>query len=804
MRTSRGALLDPCWRQLWVCFWTHQKVLGLLSDMSTLSVNVRYRPVRIGFCIQQGSLDDLDRAIRLTHTFWGGRFNPLIPVSANRDENKLAKALTDVFQVDVLYPVSPGPAVDAFIARFPYLPWPKYERQLYIDSPGGKVASFIDVYHPLRNMFEEHIKDKPEPRVSSTLYEWEQADPLRYVFLATFGAYPSREEIGKDYTDFFISNLKGKRVAIGGSDALPTNSYKMLTPSALSEHDLGWLGFSTRGNPGLYLGEAGSFEDLVTFWNLRAANIELLFYDPASGSRLTALKDAYLAELRSRPAAPVGWLDEIALWTRSMELFKDLDFGLGAHWSVVHDEGLGNGLNVNPRSVYISEQSALASVVNPETRPSLSLQLPPKPFFDDVAFYHQSVVVSLSPIVDLSGQEEFTFKPPHVPEINEYYGLEAQFLRTKARSEPDGLGVITHLTSNHLTMRALQNRGLIANIFRAFGMKAEASQPGLVASRLIKQMGGIQGCRVFKITGVRNLIDKYGPLKSFTRSGAVQIIGQNDSGTHRPNFSNFENLFIEQREQPRLTPQQTFRYLVRKGVFRAGLKLACPHCQLDPWIALDDIGTEVKCELCDGIFGIADQLHDRDWAYRRSGLFGREDHQEGGVPVVLTLQQMDTTLSDMIYTTAMKISPITASVLPCETDFVLVGRGTYELKIPLAIGECKAGQEISEQDVQNLGRVADAFAGTRIEPFIIFAKATSFTPEEVALCRAAQGRRHLRVILLSARELEPYFVYERTATEFEIRSTAVSLEDLARATQNIYFRPIPKAQRKVPTERSPD
>jgi hypothetical protein len=299
--------------------------------MSTLSVNVKYRPVRIGFCVQKGNLDDLDRAIRLTHTFWGGRFNPLLPIGSNDDENKLAKVLTNVFQVDVLYPVSAGPAVDSFIADFPHLPWPKYERELYVDSYEGKVASFIDVYHPLRNIFEAHIKDKPEPRVSSTLYEWEQADPLRHVLLATFGAYPSREEIGKDYADFFVTNLKGKRIAISGLDALPADSYKILTPSALSVSDLDWIGFSACGNPGFYVGDAGSFEDLANFWNLRAANIEVLFYDPANGSRFTAQKDAYLAELRSRPAGPAGWLDDIALWARSMDALKGLNFGAGAH-----------------------------------------------------------------------------------------------------------------------------------------------------------------------------------------------------------------------------------------------------------------------------------------------------------------------------------------------------------------------------------------------------------------------------------------------------------------------------------------
>jgi hypothetical protein len=768
--------------------------------MSTLSINVRYRPVRIGLCVHRGSLGDLDRAIRLTHTFWGGRFNPLIPVGSNDDENRLARALIKVFGVDVLYAVSALPAVEAFIAGFPHLPWPNFERELYTDSPRGKVASFIDVYHPLRTLFEQHVRDKSEPRVSSTLYECGAADPLRYMLLAAFGAYPDPEEIGKDYSDFFVTNLRGKRVAIGEADALPADAYKMLTPSVLSAFDLDWSGFSARGNPGFYVGDAGSFDDLINFWNLRAANIELLFYDPALAPRLTGLKDAYLAALRSRPGGPgedrIEWLDRIALWSMSMEILKGLDFGSGVAWSVIRDEGIWNELNISPRIVYISEQSALASVTDSGARPSISFQLPKKPFFDDVELYHQSVVVSLSPVGDLFGHEEFTLRPPHIPEINEYYGREAHFLHTTVRSEPEGLGVITHLTSNDLTMRALQVRGLVAAIFRAFGMKAEPSRAGLVARRLINQMGGVQGCRVFKITGVRNLIDKYGPLGSFTRGGAVQAIGQNDPDTGRPNFADFERLYIEHREQQRLTPEQAFKYLVRRGVFRAGLKLECPNCQLDSWVGLDEIATEIKCDLCGNAFIITDQLRDRDWAYRRSGLFGREDHQEGSIPVAVTLQQMDTALHGGMYTTAMNIAPITADVAPCETDFVFVGRRDYEGKVPLAIGECKGRKEISEQDVQNLKRIADAFTRTRIEPYIIFAKTTSFTPEEVARCRVAESEYGSRVILLSARELEHYFVYERTEKEFEIPPSASSLEDLARATRNIYFNPRPRVRRE--------
>ncbi len=46
----------------------------------TLSVNVTYRPIRIGFCIRQDNIDDYKKALKLTHTLWGGRYNPIIPV----------------------------------------------------------------------------------------------------------------------------------------------------------------------------------------------------------------------------------------------------------------------------------------------------------------------------------------------------------------------------------------------------------------------------------------------------------------------------------------------------------------------------------------------------------------------------------------------------------------------------------------------------------------------------------------------------------------------------------------------------
>lgn len=44
-----------------------------------------------------------------------------------------------------------------------------------------------------------------------------------------------------------------------------------------------------------------------------------------------------------------------------------------------------------------------------------------------------------------------------------------------------------------------------------------------------------------------------------------------------------------------------------------------------------------------------------------------------------------------------------------------------------------------------------------------------------------------RAIILTTRELEPWFVYERTAKEFQINPHAVSFEDMAEVTQAVFF-----------------
>ena len=88
--------------------------------MNTLSIRVRYRPLRIGFCVQKGNMDEPRRALQLTHAFWGDRFNPVIPVGTSEEDRRLAKSLVEMFQVDALYPLSAAESLQTFAKESPY------------------------------------------------------------------------------------------------------------------------------------------------------------------------------------------------------------------------------------------------------------------------------------------------------------------------------------------------------------------------------------------------------------------------------------------------------------------------------------------------------------------------------------------------------------------------------------------------------------------------------------------------------------------------------------------------------------
>ena len=187
--------------------------------MGPVSLRVSYRPLRIGWCIEADSLDDFTKAGSLSHVFWGGRFNPIIPY-ANRE---LAEALIRAFNVDALYNISGTEAVDNFIKEFPYIQWPDLHKELFIDTGARLEPTLLDIGHPAQHLFESHVDRREKPAIDAAIYSWDATDPLRFVLHSTHGSYPSEAAAGRDYSRLFQRAFVVTPAAIG-TDAPPRRS----------------------------------------------------------------------------------------------------------------------------------------------------------------------------------------------------------------------------------------------------------------------------------------------------------------------------------------------------------------------------------------------------------------------------------------------------------------------------------------------------------------------------------------------------------------------------------------------------
>ncbi len=760
--------------------------------MGSLSLRVRYRPIRIGWCLESQVLDQLEAAIRLSTAFAGGRFNPLIPV----DSSELAESLVERFRVDLLFPVADTPRINAFVDAHSYLLWPEFERKLFYEEwrhiPPR--ATLVDVYHGARR-----LRARGVPRRRMCLLSCEAGDPLGRVVLAMAGAYPTPSKSVPNYEEMVEFFLGIDRIVLRRDEEIPPGLRKRVTPSLLTT--VGLEAEEPGPDHGFYVGDCGNVEDLLNYWNLRAAGSSVVFYDPHESKRLTKLLESHKRWLGAIPARPWQEGGAITVYGRDGGLDPDLS-AIGERLLRRRIDVVSwNGLSIKPALRHWKERAVLGTLDESEQTPSVTFSLPGAPFYDVPELSHQYVGVSVRGFDPWSLAHDATFFPPYVPDLNEYYGRQLYYHYAHVRAEPESIwrsvALLVRASQSDVTLRALPSSELAVKLFGRFGVTAEPSPAGLVTSRLIAQMGGLQDCRVFKIEGVRDLIHRVSAERSFTRTYANQTIGNFDHTAKRMRFEPFEDLFIGPRpERRKLTPQDCLDFLLRRGVFRVGLELKCVRCELSFWLSLDDVGTRVECVYCGSSFGTTDQLKDRNWAYRRSGLFGRDDHQQGGIPVAITLQQLDTALHPgrMLYTTSLALTPKSASIEACETDFVVIATGHSHNSPHLpqvVVGECKAsGGRISIDDADHLAMVADALPHRRLNVFVLFAKTGTFSQEETEAAARAQDRWRSRVILLSKDELEPYRIYERHAQEQQLGS--MSLEDLAESTSLLYPRLRPR------------
>ncbi|HUN77259.1 MAG TPA: hypothetical protein VMU40_22305 [Steroidobacteraceae bacterium] len=780
--------------------------------MDTVRVDLVYRPLRICWAIAPGDIGAYRKVVRLNSTFWGGRFNPIVVVDGTEQPRNLIEA----FRPDFIMGMGDAPAIEAFIESYRYLLNPFFHKGLFMEvGTHDARAQVLDVHNALITAHQSSgwkgIAEKGV-RVAT----WDAEDPLKDIFLASFGGYPDAADCPIDYLAILRQVAEATDLPCPPGGVVPSEIFERYVVSSFNRlHVHSHHAPRAFGRAGYFLGDGTILEHLVTFWNLRAANHAVLFVDVNHLPRYTDLIPAWRSKVeemvRNRRFEPER---SIAVWDWSAQPSES-----PAQFETRLTQILGEGPFLICGGIqYPSSPITRAPMMQIETTsqmgilsqekgpPKLSFAYGNKPFNADPWFHTQHLAASVSFIGGLYGDDHHTLDLPYVPELNEFAARRMLHFYDRLRLEPGRLGIVIDAVDEHASISAMVVRDLFEEIFKLSGYKARLSSSGILTKQLIAQLGGLQGARAFKIPGVRRLVKQYGPTQAFLLKTATDEIKRQIPGD--TNFGNFQDIYIEPRDRgEQLTPSAVFEYMTGKGLFRIGYELTCAHCQMSSWVALDHVRQKIQCEMCGKDYDATRQLIQAKHRFRRSGVLGKEANNLGAVPVTLTLQQLETNLlrsvTEHIYSTSLELTPTTQGSQPeAELDFVWMTTGRSGSRTAeLILGECKdrgkdpndpqGGDTITQDDVDRIRKVADALRRNRFDVYVLLSKLAPFTPNEIAAARTLNSQYVRRVILLTPDELEPYHIYSRLEGPAKQHAHGGSAQQLADTTALIYFQDPP-------------
>jgi len=751
--------------------------------MPTNALSVRYRPIKIGFLVRDGNVEDLVKAAELNTLLWGGIHNPIVPVC--KTNKNITDQLLNVFSVDVLIAISHTAEIDAVINQNPYLSHSNYDSEniFYKDFNSDKnILGYLDSINVIYHYWEKEFKNKPVDYKSDfTLVNWNKTDMCSNLFTILFGYFPTDYNLKDDFQNNFLKGLRSKEISITKDGPINESIAKSLTPiTATTLELLEYSGSVIRRGDGLYVGSEADFTDLLYFWNLRASGLILKFLPIDHLSRFDDYIRNFLKKLDDAPNRNPSIKDWITVYFRGNDNeIQDLVNKFKGNKSFCFsncNKSLWNGLNIIPSSFYFDSQQVLSNVDKNYDKYIVTFALPEKKFLTtdqndrEKSILFQSLVASIKPNVEFN-YPEHTLKPPFVRKLNEFYSREITFDPWRVRSEQEGIGIIIRASENSLSLFPIYHQKLLEKIFELIGFEASLSQPGLLAKLIVhgmREQNPLEACRVFKIRGVRRLIGSLKADESIKWNDAAKTIGQDC-------FNKFKDLHIELRDTSELTPNDAFNFLLKKKIFspkigfrhklfRKKWSFKCKNCGLEEKILLKDFEDLWRCTNCKyqhymPIY-IADNFkkHEKNcWNFKKSGLFARDNNQEGAIPVIISLLTFARILdrSKFIYTTSLKLE----NDMKCEIDFCVLHYDQGK-NIQLGIAECKSErQRINQQDIDNLKQVQDKVNRFGFDCYIIFSKtADSYEQDELDLFKSLKNE-HRKFVILSNKELEQYHPY---------------------------------------------
>lgn len=727
------------------------------------SITTRVRPIRVAFLVDPTSTGDVYRAIALSTALWGGNYNPIIPAYKRMPRNwemhrvrrpalpaDIVSGYLDGFDPDIVVPVGRC-ANRAFQLGNRDL---VSEADLLSDGSTTLTSTYgIGLLEVMKGFWAKELKFKRADDLQIAIAEM----PRSYkTFLASvFGALP--DEVLK-VIDRQFKNVPGVTRIKPTLATLVEN----WTPNRMYPRSLTTWGLDYRPmrDPTLFVCDATSPQDVIDYWNLRAAGcyvlpapIQLADSDGIKTMARNFIEDHYY------PNRHNAEIMEHAIVQRSRSLpeqmVRDFCNSLGIEkpaeknrfkyslrwwYPRLWDAWARDNTSESVTFAYAYEQEKRIS--DTEDRLDLRALNPTFPIDNDYSSAPRFA-------------NEFTFrfygsKEPMAEVIPEgshnlssalgHIGVrEWRFSRT-------GPVFLARRESDLIFLDVPRAEPVMKAWLKERGWKVTLSGPGRIATQLIKQLDGLFGISLLAHKGVIELLAQLEKEAGMPRQAVVGRLAK-----------------VIAEDQLGFSGDRYLELLIKANALRLGARIQCPICTRNNWFELNSLEYDLRCKFCLSDFKPPlDSPRDMEWTYRAHGPFASSIAQ-GSCTVLLALQFLggshhDRSVTPLFSYTAQKDGNLLEADLTC----LYKGRLWRDSKTYVVHVECKSFNRFERRDIKRMQALSVAFPGA----VLVFATLNeSLNQQEVSLIGSlatSERRKRFRglpncpIVVLTGVELFSY------------------------------------------------
>ena len=789
-----------------------------------VQVELRLRPLRLGFLVDPSDRSMLSRVFRLASCLWGGPMCPIIPMAESMPEHwatqiPCGKTSSDLtldylrfFEPEVLVETKPGQLSGAGIhfgnnpaSNERIAPITKLDDHLVDGSavfPWGITMDIVFDYLMANARAREEFKSR---QIAGVWPNEAQTGDIHYDEVA-LGLFPVNESL-KRMKDAFVS-LLFKFAADEQSDN-PLVNCRYVQPLKCSTYALFPIQYSKPLE--FFVFDPSSPTDVTEFWNYRLVNVGVI---PLSVTKLPKdielivraleLEESSRQSKRTRSLASIYVAPSLRVENVEPTIRKELE----------------TRSSLNRVNVVASNVTASISTSNNEPE-----------------FYRPSQIQTKSETIQVIATKDTSYsvllpvlKPDFVTDTNniglwwvnvrtEHYSDEDDELASAVRSAwldemsssfwnivgyPSREGYVSfhNFPNTNRQVSLVTRKDAIYKWLSSRRFEVSPSDAGCIADEVISSVGGLNQMHLCANVDTINLFNKMAVQRRYKEDFAEELSGRTASIAEIKKH-------IRSLEKKQGNPKRLLQRYVNSGILQLGIAAKCVHCAKQNWYSLDAISSEIWCERCrkDFRFPEGEFPSDSLWRYRVVGPFATPDYAQGAYSVALTLAFLKGERLSGNAFTFITGTTLERDKVNYEIDFFAWHQPQHTRFRPAPstfVGECKSfgSNTFKEKDVKRLKTIGDLFP----EAFLVVSTLKkNFDAGEVkqlrklanwCWSRSPDSHNSAPLIALTGNELFEgigLYGYRRISNERvrEIYAQAQASEsfiNLARATQQAHLR----------------